>query len=96
MVNLVALKAGIAKVAFGVLCFLRELRGIRVASATTSSLRDRLWRPARAVLAGGYPSQPICLHAYGRYELQITRRCYLLNARSPAPVPDADSIPAQS
>jgi hypothetical protein len=48
-------------------CARRELLGRRVASATTSSLRDRralcFRRPARAVLAGDHPGQPTRLHA---------------------------------
>ena len=45
------------------LALMWELLGRRVASATTSSLRDRLRRPARAVLAGDHLGQPTRLHA---------------------------------
>jgi hypothetical protein len=66
-----------------------ELLGRRVASATTSSLQDRIRCPARAVLAAGHPGQPTRLHAH----------CYSRASSSaaripayPAPAPDTDSI----
>ena len=56
-----------------------ELLDCRVASATTSSLRDRLRRPARAVLAGGLAGRH-SLASEWRSGLQTARKCCLFNA----------------
>jgi hypothetical protein len=73
-----------------------ELLDRRVASATTSSLRDRLRRPARAVLAGDHAGQPTSLQANAVPGYKPHAGAVCLTPFAPAPLPDAHSIPAES
>lgn len=87
LVSAVSIDLKYALVRLGFSLFLRSrlLRTRTQFPCCRNAAKQKAHRKGELFAGIGHPDQPTRLHARWRYELQITRRCYLPNAPSPAP-----------